>query len=171
MYSLFIGLTLGGVPQLLQLCRPFDLRVGLAALLGLGAMGYLTFGLSGSSLPHSAPVIALIGALAASSMILPGVSGSYILLIFGFYDLVIGSLSPGTFLAEPGESARIVLPFTVGVAAGIALLSNVLKVLLARFPRPSHGALLGLLVGAVLGLYPFQEAVRPELQDLSLIHI
>ena len=49
------------------------------------------------------------------------------------------------------------------MAIGIGLLSNVLKVVLARLERPAHAALLGLLVGSVAGLWPFQEAVHPDL--------
>ena len=51
----------------------------------------------------------------------------------------------------------------LGAGLGIALLSNLLKFLLAKFPAPSHGALLGLLVGSVAILWPFQEPVNPEL--------
>ena len=96
-------------------------------------------------------------------MILPGVSGSYILLIFGMYDVVIGSLSAGALREDFLASAWIVGPVALGAAAGIGLLSNLLKHLLARYGGPSHGFLLGLLVGAVVGLYPFQVAVHPEL--------
>ena len=46
---------------------------------------------------------------------------------------------------------------------GIGALSNVLKLLLARYERPAHAVLLGLLLGSVLGLWPFREAVHPEL--------
>jgi hypothetical protein len=91
------------------------------------------------------------------------VSGSYILLIFGMYDVVIGSLSAGALKEDVTGSIGVILPVGVGAALGIGLLSNVLKAMLARWSRPSHGLLLGLLVGAVLGLWPFQEAVHPEI--------
>jgi len=161
MYALFVGMTLGGVPELRRLAFPAGEPKGggaVAALLGFGAMAYLAWALAGTTLPHTTVVYLAMGAVAASSMILPGVSGSYILLIFGLYDVVVGSLSSTALREDFGASLAIIAPVGVGAALGIALLSNVLKLVLARWSRPAHGALLGLLVGSVLGLWPFQEA-------------
>jgi hypothetical protein len=86
-------------------------------------------------------------------------------LIFGLYDVVVGSLSSSALREDLAGSLAIIVPVGVGAALGIAALSNVLKVVLVRFARPAHGVLLGLLVGSVLGLWPFQEARYPELLD------
>lgn len=162
-YSLFIGMTLGGVPALWRIVRPLSPGVALSIVAGLALMIGVNEGLSDTALPQTAPIFVGMGALAASSMILPGISGSYILLIFGMYDVVVGSIRPGELFEHPGESLAIVVPVGIGVVLGIGLLSNVLKVLLARWSRPSHGVLLGLLLGSVLGLWPFRDAVHPRL--------
>jgi len=163
MYSLFIGMTLGGVPELLKLARPASPAVVIGVLAGIGAMITLWLGLADAHLPETMLVLVIVGACAASSMILPGVRGSYILLILGMYDLVIGSLSAGALKADLGGSLRVIIPVGIGAVLGVGLLSNVLKVVLARYSRPAHGTLLGLLLGSVFALYPFQEAVHPEL--------
>jgi len=163
MYSLFIGMTLGGVPELWRASRPLSPPVIASVLLGLALIIGVSMGLASTSLPQTIPVFMLVGAAAASSMILPGISGSYILLICGLYSLVIGSMSFTALREDMGASLRIIVPVAVGAVIGIALLSNVLKFLLQRFSRPAHGALLGLLVGSVLGLWPFQEPVHPDL--------
>ncbi|MFT5050660.1 MAG: putative membrane protein [Chlamydiales bacterium] len=163
MYSLFIGMTLGGVPELWRASRPLSIPVLLAIVLGLALIIGVSMGLASTSLPQTIPVFLIVGAAAASSMILPGISGSYILLICGMYSLVIGSMSFTALREDMGASLRIIVPVAVGAVIGIALLSNVLKFLLSKFSRTSHGALLGLLVGSVLGLWPFQEPVHPDL--------
>ena len=163
MYSLFIGLALGGVPELLPLCRPFGVKSAVATAFGLGVMLFLAFGVSTTSIPHTLPVLLVVGALAASSMILPGISGSYILLILGMYDFVIGSLSSSELREDPVASLKVIVPVGIGAVLGIALLSNLLKVLLARFSSASHSVLLGLLLGSVFGLYPFQTPVHDDL--------
>ena len=55
----------------------------------------------------------------------------------------------------------VVIPVGIGVVAGIVGVSNLLKWLLRRFEKPTLGILLGLLLGAVIGLWPFQQSVQP----------
>ena len=57
---------------------------------------------------------------------------------------------------------EVVIPVGIGVVVGIVGVSNALRWLLDRYEKPTLGVLLGLLVGAVVGLYPFQEAVPPQ---------
>jgi putative membrane protein len=167
-YSLFVGMTLGGVPLLLKLCRPLKpgVVVGFAAGFGLMLAQFLDY--FSTTLPEGMPWLALAGALGATSMVLPGISGAYVLLLLGVYELIIGSLSVSAVRADPGGTLSIVLPVAVGAGLGIGLLSNLLKWLLARFSATVHGALLGLLVGSVLGLYPFQQSVDPALAHKAM---
>lgn len=162
-YSLFIGMTLGGVPLLWAIVRPLDLRVVLSALAGVAVMAVVAFGLQSTALSPTVPVFLIAGALAASSMILPGVSGSYVLLILGLYDAVIGSLRPAALRADLMGSLAIIIPVGIGAVLGIGLLSNGLRWFLKRWERASHALLLGLLVGSVLGLWPFQGPAWPDL--------
>ncbi|MEM6675057.1 MAG: DUF368 domain-containing protein [Planctomycetota bacterium] len=163
MYALFIGMTLGGAPELWRECRPLRPSVVLAIGIGLGAMAWFATQSGKAAIEPTTPTLMLVGAAGASSMILPGISGSYVLLILGMYDTVIGSLSLSEIRDDPAASASIILPVVAGAVLGIALLSNLLKALLRRFSAPAHGVLLGLLLGSVIGLYPFQEPVHPEL--------
>ena len=180
MYSLFVGMTLGGAPELVRKAFPKapptsselpatspSSGVGptIALVLGFAAMAYIAWSLAGMRVPHAWPVFLGMGAIAAASMILPGISGSYMLLIFGVYDVVIGALSSTALREEPMESLLIIGPVVLGAVLGMAVLSNVLKAVLARHSRVAHGALLGLLLGSILGLWPFQEARYPELLD------
>jgi len=165
MYSLFIGMTLGGSPLLVRQCRPAGAPVAAGFAAGVALMALLAWGVSTSGVEASPPMLVFIGALAASSMILPGISGSYMLLIFGLYDVVIGSLAFRALSEDTAASLRVLAPFVLGAVLGVALLSNVLGFLLRRFSAPSHAVLLGLLVGSVLGLWPFREPVHPELLD------
>jgi len=163
MYALFIGMTLGGAPELWREVRPLRPGTLTAVLVGVAAMaGFASLGGS-APLQATIPVLLLVGAAGASSMILPGISGSYVLLVLGMYDTVIGALSVSQLRESPAESLSIIVPVVIGAVLGIALLSNLLKALLQRFSAPSHGVLLGLLLGSVLGLYPFQRPVHPEL--------
>lgn len=163
MYSLFVGMTLGGVPDLIRSARPWNGLGSLALFLGVGCMLLVAFALTGTRLPQTTPVLFAAGAIAASSMILPGISGSYLLLLFGLYEAVVGSLSISVIRQDPMAAAWTVGPVLVGAGLGIAALSNVLHTVLRRYPSTTHAALLGLLLGSMVGLWPFQEPVHPEL--------
>ncbi len=165
MYSLFIGMTLGGAPLLWKFLRPLRVGVVVGFLAGFGLMLAQFLELFSTRLPDTTPWLALAGLLAATSMVLPGISGAYVLLILGLYETVIGSVSVSALLDDPAASLAVLVPVGVGAAVGIGGLSNLLQWLLARFSAPVHGVLMGLLLGSVLNLYPFEDPIHPELLD------
>jgi putative membrane protein len=110
------------------------------------------------------------GLAGASAMILPGVSGGYLLLVLGQYipilsaidDLKQGLLaSGGPDMALTLSAVEVCVPVGLGVIAGVIGVSNLIRWLLRRFEKTTLGLLLGLLLGAVLGLWPFQQGVPP----------
>ena len=106
-------------------------------------------------------------------MILPGVSGGYLLLVLGQYEVILGAIETlrQGLLGGPDfvlvlESMRVVVPVGLGVVLGIVGVSNLLRWLLDRFAKPTLGALIGLLFGAVVGLWPFYVPVMPQSGDI-----
>ena len=177
MYSLFIGLTLGGLPVVWRMVRPIDSRARAGAAAGFVLMAALALaqasgsGSSGSS--GSVVLMFLAGLAGASAMILPGVSGGYLLLVLGAYvpilsgiDAFKSALSAGDTGAMVDVGLHVVLPVGLGVVIGVALVSNLLRIALQRFEKSTLGFLIGLLLGAVVGLWPFREPVRPEVGDV-----
>lgn len=169
MYSLFIGLTLGGVPILHKLARPIDARAVAGTVLGLALMvGMFVFSPDETVHRHSMGFMFAAGVLGASAMILPGISGAYLLILLGVYvpilasvDRVKGAVIYGGDIAAALQEWRVVVPVGIGVVVGIAGVSNLLKWLLLKHEKVTVGFLLGLVVGSVLGLWPFKVPVRP----------
>lgn len=173
MYSLFIGLTLGGVPIVWRLIGKPAASVWLAAaagFVGMAALGYLQMSGTGGGGGNAGFVFLFLAGIAgASAMILPGVSGAYLLLVMGVYLTITSSIKEFVSAAKDMDIAAmmplatgVILPVGIGVIVGVVGVSNLIKWLLERFEKPTLGVLLGLLVGAVVGLYPFQQAVLPE---------
>lgn len=173
MYSLFIGLTLGGVPILRGMIGRAGADVLGSALLGfLGMVGLAVLqgqGVVGEGSEAGWAYLAFAGVVAASAMILPGVSGSYLFLVMGIYVPILSALDAlkqglraFDLASLMGPVTTVVIPVGVGVLIGIAGVSHLLKWLLERYERPTLGVLLGLLLGAVVGLYPFQQPIPPE---------
>lgn len=168
MYSLFVGMTLGGGPEVLRAARPLLTTRILAVLLGVALMAGVSFALRSMPIEPTAPALVLVGAIAAASMILPGISGSYLLLLFGLYETIIGCLSASAFLEDKGGTLAILAPFGLGAALGMGLLSNLLKRLLETRGQVTHALLLGLMLGSILGLWPFQRPTDVELAQKPL---
>ena len=177
MYSLFIGLTLGGIPVVWKLISTHSFSVWVSAAVGLIAMIALVLAQSqGNDSGASEGGLAMMfvaGVAGASAMILPGVSGGYLLLVLGAYvplltglDAMKQALKAHDLTAAIQPTLHVVLPVGIGVLIGIAVVSNILRLLLARYEKATLGALLGLLMGAVVGLYPFQEGVPPEVDTV-----
>jgi putative membrane protein len=180
MYSLFIGLTLGGVPLIWRMARPASPALWAGCGIAFAAMCAMAFGgSSGDGEAQGGLLMFLAGLAAASAMILPGVSGGYLLLLLGQYENILGTVDQlkrgllGDATAGSGfdltlvmDAMTSVVPLGIGVLAGVVGVSNVLKWLLARFEKATLGALLGLLLGAVVGLGPFQAPSPPAPGDV-----
>lgn len=174
MFSLFIGLTLGGVPILYTMARPISRRVWIGVVIGAGMMGGLVYlqesGADSSGL--DGPVGLIIGgAAAASAMILPGVSGAFLLLLLGLYETIIGAIKDTIGALKDADigavmdQMSVVLPVGIGVVLGVVVVSNVLRWVLHKYERLTLGVLLGLIVAAPAGLYPFRVGIVPQIGD------
>ena len=181
MYSLFIGLTLGGVPLVWRMARPagppviagagggFLLMVLLAGILGEPT------GVGGSSYI----ILTIAGLAGASAMILPGISGGYLVLLLGQYAVILGAVDQVKIgllgdssagvpadLAVAVDALDVVIPVGIGVVLGVVVASNLIRWLLKDHEKPTLGALLGLLLGAVVGIWPFRQGVLPAAGDV-----
>lgn len=177
-YSMFIGLTLGGVPIVWRLIKTGSREVWTGAAGGFAVMAALAVwqaqgeaGVGETSAGFGLMFVA--GVAGASAMILPGISGGYLLLVMGVYvailagiDQVKVALKAGDMSALMEPMTAVVLPVGLGVVIGVVAVSNLIRWLLAKYERPTLGVLLGLLVGAVVGLWPFQRGVAPQIGDV-----
>jgi putative membrane protein len=147
-YSLFFGLIAASVVVLLREVR--GLSVGeVVALVGGAGAGFLIVNLVPVETPVSAWFVFLSGALAICAMILPGISGSFVLLVLNKYAYVfdaVGRLDLG-----------VLLPFALGAATGLVLFSRVLVWLLHHYYQRTLLAICGMLVGSLWVIWPFQE--------------
>jgi len=175
MYSLFIGLTLGGAPILRRLLRPMPARTWIAVAAGIAVMvcTVLIKPEGGGGGSHNYAILFIAGMLGAAAMILPGVSGGYLLLVLGQYVVILTAIDQFKtgLLGGDGadrnfdlalQSMNVIIPVGLGVVVGIVGVSHLLKFLLHRFEKATLGLLLGLLLGAVVGLWPFQQGVEPQ---------
>ncbi len=147
-YAFFFGLVLASLVEPWQRIRNVDAMCYLFALLaGVVAAVFVT-------LPHATTTpsnFALLygGALAIGVMLLPGISGSLLLLILGQYTTVAGSIHDREW--------HILGIFLLGVVLGLLLFVPVLRALLRRYHDRTMAALTGLMAGSLLALWPWKD--------------
>jgi len=157
MAGIFMGLVLASlVATYLSLEPPAKkARLTFWELLLAAAVADGVFILLGfSATPQADPsLLAYLGAgaLAICAMVLPGISGSFLLLIIGMYAALLAALDD-IAVAE-------LLVFCLGAAIGLALFSTLLHRLLTQFRRPTTAVLLGLLLGSMRVLWPWPNGV------------
>lgn len=166
MYSLFLGSTLGGVPVVWKLIGHHETRSWFGVAAGLALMVATVIGPSGpvSEATGHGLALFLAGVGAFAAMILPGLSGGYLLVLSGQYIPILGAVDGlASAVVQTGverwsllaESARILTPFAAGGLVALFGVSQIVQLMLQRQRALILGFLLGLLVGAVLGLWPF----------------
>ncbi len=105
----------------------------------------------------------LAGLVAICAMILPGISGSYILLIFGAYFFILNALKGFLRTLASGElpinQGLIVIVFCLGCGIGLLSFARLLSYLLHNRAAPTLGVLVGLMIGCLRGIWPFRQAI------------
>lgn len=130
--------------------------------LGLAAVGaFIIVGLRPQNMPNTPPVLFFSGMIAISAMILPGVSGSFLLLVLGQYEFVIGSVK--SLLEFENIAGNIVSlgSLAVGIVVGIVIFSRFLSWLLGRYENNTVAALVGFMIGSLRVIYPFKAPIEP----------
>lgn len=163
MFALFIGLTLGGVPLLGAQLKPFPARSIFAVIAGIALMVFITMVLQKFEVPVNFGFLFVGGIIGSAAMVLPGISGSYLLLALGLYfpitdgiDQFKDALKAMDIAAMMGPALGVMFPVGLGVLTGIAGLSNLLKWAFEKAYHTTLGLLMGLLIGSVFFLYPFK---------------
>lgn len=152
---LFIGLIAGSIPYLYKKGDFKPLKwyyfvlaaVGLTLVLILGKDVSLTNTIQYTDLSIKTVIILLsAGIIAAAAMIIPGISGSFVLVLLGLYSTFIGAVKD------------LNIPFLVvialGAAIGILFISKIMSWLLNKFYSATYAVILGLVIGSIIVLWP-----------------
>jgi len=154
----FIGVIAGSLPLLYGRTKPPGKRLpnlapAICAVLALAVMIVMAvFSPNEGAVlyteisPRLFALLVLAGIFSAIAMIIPGISGAFLLLIIGLYRTVIQSVS--------AFNIPLLIPFVIGIIAGLLAGAALVRFLLSKAPMETYGAVLGLVAGSIVVLFP-----------------
>ncbi|MFP4158317.1 MAG: DUF368 domain-containing protein [Desulfobacterales bacterium] len=156
-WSLFFGLIAASIWSVGRRVEDWSAAAAGAFCIGAGA-AWIIVGLVPARTPETYFFMFLAGMLAVCAMILPGLSGAFILLILGKYEFVLAALKN----PFAGSNPVVLGMLAAGCAVGLAGFSRVLKFLLDRYHNAALACLTGLMLGSMRKIWPWKEPVVME---------
>ena len=150
-WSFFFGLIIISALIVLKSIKHWNIAVFLSIIIG-GGIAYFITSSTPAETPEGAWFLFIAGAVAICAMILPGISGSFILLLFGKYEYVLSAL----------KEFRIVdiLIFAAGCLVGILSFSRLVSWLLKKYHQVTIGILAGFMLGSLYKVWPWKETLK-----------
>jgi putative membrane protein len=155
-WAFFFGLIVASSIFILRGIEGWNLKAVLFLVLGV-ILGVTVCTLSPTTTPDALWFIFLSGAIAICAMILPGISGSFILLILGKYQYIMSTISGLTSGNAIGESMVVLGVFAVGAVCGILAFSRFLHWLLGKFHKETLIVLAGFIIGSLVKVWPWNN--------------
>ncbi len=164
---LFIGLIVGGLPSICQKVKGKGMKMSyvipfvifFALVVGMALMGAEEGKTADLSLSvWSVVKLFGVGVIAAATMIIPGVSGSMMLLVLGYYNPIISTIKDFiTALVSFDvqgilQGCGVLVPAGLGMVFGVFAIAKVIEILFAKFPTQSYWAIIGLIVASPIAV-------------------
>ena len=165
---LFIGLIVGGLPAVWQKVKGKGIKISyivpfvlfFAVVVGMAAIGEK----EGTAADLSFSVWSVIklfavGIIASATMVIPGVSGSMMMLLLGYYNPIVAAIKNfvtalASFdMAGILEGCGILVPMGLGIVVGIFAIAKVIEIIFEKFPIQAFWAIIGLIVASPIAIF------------------
>lgn len=164
---LFIGLIVGGLPMMFQKVKSHTINLGsiigfllfFAMVVVMAAMGEnqgadadVSFGLI------NCVKLFFVGIVAAATMVIPGVSGSMMLMLMGYYEVIIATIKEFVEamahldIAGMLQGMGVLIPMAIGAVVGIFAIAKLVEFVFERFPLVAYWSIIGLIVASPIGI-------------------
>lgn len=156
LWSFFFGLVVASVLTIRKSVNIWSAK-SVIALLTTTVLAYFLVGAVPVQTPNTLLAFFLSGAIAICAMILPGVSGSFLLVIMGKYEQVLNAVTNQDFLTLG--------VFAVGCVVGLALFSRLLSWLFAKHHDIVVASLIGFMIGSLRKIWPWKEVISTRINS------
>ena len=157
---LFIGLIFGGVSLIMKKITGKGSKINYLIFFIIFffviSLNFLKTGLIEISFTNMGIIdyllLLVMGFIASSAMVIPGISGSFILMVLGYYDKIIYTISTITDFSKLGSNLLILVPFGIGVIIGIVFMAKLITNLIKKYETKTYFAIMGFVLSSVVVL-------------------
>ncbi len=157
----FLGLIIGGVPKLFKSVykRP-GLKELSFMLIGIVIVLFMLIADKGSSNVSFANInlfgyllLFLVGIVASATMVVPGISGSFTLMLIGYYEPILSVVNDLTSMSNVKDNLLIMLPFILGIVIGIVIIAKLIGYCLKKYPTSTYYVILGFVLSSIISVF------------------
>ncbi len=155
-WAFFFGLIIGSAIFVGKKIRHWNFVTLLMLISGTAIAWYITIA-SPATTTEAIWFIIITGSIAISAMILPGISGSFILLLMGKYEFILNAVKDVKII--------ILAAFAAGCAIGLISFSNIIAWFFKNYPNATMAMLSGFMIGSLNKLWPWKEVIEHRLNS------
>lgn len=173
----FIGAIVGGVPMLYKKVKgnksivsyiifvlTFGLVIGLTYLSGGNVISFDNINIIGYI------KIFFVGIISAATMVIPGISGSAVLMTLGYYEPIINTIKDLTNFSNLANNMMILIPFGIGVIIGILLIAKLIEYLLKKYEIKTYYGILGFVFASIISII-IQNFFMNGIINISILEV
>ena len=156
LWGFFFGLIVASAVLILKDIQSFSINLAFWVLVGIIAAGAISLSNS-TNIPNTEVYVFFTGSIAITAMILPGISGSFILLLLSKYEFIINAIKD--------FELRVIIVFAAGCIFGLIIFSRFLDYLFQNYKNKLLSLLSGFLIGSLIKIWPFRQNIETRLNS------
>lgn len=157
---LFVGLIVGGVPQLFNKIKN-EVSFGniLLMFIGIGLLVIMSFttGGAGNQVIDTSLISMIkmfgIGVLSSATIVIPGVSGSFLLMVIGYYEPLLRIVNEITSFTNLYNNIIVMIPLGIGLVVGAILIARVIDFCLKKYPVKTYYVIIGFVIASIIEVF------------------
>ena len=171
----FVGLIIGGIPLIWRKTSAAKKKFSnwLVFLITFAIVVTFAFLKSGdfvvdfnSLTPVDYITLFLIGMVSAATMVIPGISGSFVLMMLGYYEPIVNTIKDLTKFDLLGHNILILAPFGIGILVGIVLVAKLIEYLLKKYPVKTYYGVLGFVLASLVAIIKPMFGMTPGIFEI-----
>lgn len=170
----FLGLIIGGIPKLFKSVDTPNLKhfslmlIGIIIVVLMMIFDKSTANVNFSNMNLLGYIILIfVGMLASATMVIPGISGSFTLMLIGYYEPILETVNNLSSLTNVKDNLLIMLPFLIGVVIGIVVIAKIINYMLKKYRNATYYIIIGFVLASVISV--FVEVLSYEMNTIHLI--